>query len=327
MRAVQATSFGAPSVLTVAELPDPSPGPGEVAIDVTHAAVGLIDILLRQGTFRDQPGMPQPPFIPGLEIAGTVRALGPGVSGLAIGEQVISMSAGAGTGGYAALYIAPFSAVASIQNQEIDPAVAVSVIPNAAMAHVALTRVLHLTEGETVLVNGGLGGFAAAFPGIARTLGASRVVGTVRPGKMAAAAATKLPYDAIVDSTDLAGALGQEKFAVIIDPVGGSIRTQSLDHLKVGGRLLAAGNASSDWTHQIDDNRLWLGSITISGFNAGAYLPAHPQFLRPALEAAVQAVADGLGQTEVDVLPFSEAATAHQRVEDRKLNGRIALTP
>jgi NADPH2:quinone reductase len=79
--------------------------------------------------------------------------------------------------------------------------------------------------------------------------------------------------------------------------------------------------------HRIDSNQLWLGSLTVSGFSAGAYLPSHRTVIRPALEAALQAVAAGLGQTEVDVLPFAQAVTAHQRMESRDLNGRIALTP
>jgi NADPH2:quinone reductase len=256
-----------------------------LSIDVTHAAVGLIDLLFRQGLFKDRPGLPQPPFIPGLEVAGTVRELGEGVTGFTVGEKVVSMSAG-GTGGYASVFIVPASLVVSTETSGIDPALAVSVVPNAAMAHVALTRVAHLAAGESVLVHGALGGFSAAFPGIAKRLGASRVVASVRSGKLTAAAATKLPYDRIGDSADLSGALGSEKFDIVVDPVGGDLRTRSLDLLAPGGRLIAAGNAGGDWTHRIDSNQLWLASVTVSGFNAGAYLPTHPEVVRPALEAA-----------------------------------------
>lgn len=326
MRAVQATRFGDPTVLTVVDLPDPTPGPGQVAIDVSHAAVGLVDVFFRQGLYKDRPGMPQPPLVPGLEVAGTIRALGEGVTGFRVGERVVSMSA-TGTGGYASVYVGDAALVASIEGYGIDPALAVSVVPNAAMAHVAFTDVVHLREGERVLVHGALGGFSAAFPGIARRLGASRVVGTVRAGKLAAAAATKLPYDRIVDSAELPDALAGEKFDVVIDPVGGLLRTQSLGLMATGGRLLAAGNASGDWAHQIDSNQLWLGAITVAGFNSGAYLPTRPHLIRPALDAALTAVAAGLGQTEIDVLPFAEAVTAHQRMESRELDGRIVLTP
>ncbi|MEV4604210.1 zinc-binding dehydrogenase [Amycolatopsis sp. NPDC049253] len=232
-----------------------------------------------------------------------------------------------GAGGYASVYVADAALVASTRRYGIDPAVAVAVVPNAAMAHVALTHVAHLAEGESVLVQGALGGFSAAFPGIARRLGAARVVGTVRSRKLAAAAVTKLPYDTIVDSAGLPDALGGEKFDVIVDPVGGDVRTHSLALLKAGGRVLVAGNASGDWAHQVDTNQLWLTGTTVAGFNAGAYLPAHPQVVRPALEAALAAVAAGLGETEIDVLPFAEAVTAHERMERREPAGRIVLTP
>jgi NADPH2:quinone reductase len=327
MKAIQVTAYGGPEVLSVAELPDPDPGAGEIAIDVTHAAVGLIDVLLRRGALKDAPGMVQPPFTPGLEVAGTVRSLGSGVTGFHIGEHVVSMSAGGGTGGYASVYIAPVRGVVSIESSGIDPALAVAAIPNAAMAHIALTKVAHMEKCESLLVHGALGGLSAAFPGIARQLGASRIVGTVRAGKLGAAADTKLPYDLIVDSDEMAEQLGNEKFDVVIDPVGGAVRSQSLALMKPGSRLIAAGNASDDWSHQIRSNDLWLGCVTITGFNAGAYIPSHPQALRPALAAALEAVAGGLVATEIDILPFSRAVEAHQRMDARKVNGRIVLTP
>ncbi|GLK73616.1 zinc-binding dehydrogenase [Ancylobacter dichloromethanicus] len=327
MKAIQATQFGSPSVLTVVDLPDPTPGPGQIAIDVTHAAVGLIDLLFRQGQFKDVPGMAQPPFIPGLEVAGRVRALGDGVTGFVVGEKVVSMSAGAGTGGYASVYIAPVQGVVSIEGSNVDPALAVAMIPNVAMAHVALTLVAKLAEGESVLVHGALGGFSSAFPGISRQLGASRVVGTVRSGKLETAAHTKLPYDRIVDSAELPGALNGEKFDVIIDPVGGTVRSHSFALMKPGSRLIVAGNASGDWDHTVKTSNLWLGSMTVAGFNAGAFLPSHPDAIRPGLEAALKAVASGLCDVPVNVLPFSDAVTAHERMESRDLNGRIVLTP
>jgi NADPH2:quinone reductase len=326
MQAVQATAFGEPSVLSVAELPDPVAGPGQVAIDVTHSAVGLIDLFFRQGVYKDSPDMPQPPFVPGLEVTGTIRELGEDVTNFRVGEQVVAMSQ-TGTGGYASVYVANASHVVAIEGSGIDPAIAVSMIPNAAMAHVALTAVAHFQAGESVLVHGALGGLASAFPGIAKQLGAARVVGTVLPGKLDAAKDTKLPYDRIVDSTRLLDELGDEKFDVVIDPVGGEIRTQSLALMGPGGRLIAAGNASGDWSRTIDDNQLWLGSISIIGYNAGAFLPTHPQVVRPALEAARAAVAAGLGVTVVDVLLFAQAALAHERIERRALAGRIVLTP
>ena len=79
MRAAIVTRFGAPDVIEVSEIPDPIPGPGEVSIDVTHAAVGLVDVFIRQGLYKDREGLPRPPYMPGLEVAGTVRELGKGL--------------------------------------------------------------------------------------------------------------------------------------------------------------------------------------------------------------------------------------------------------
>lgn len=327
MKAVQVSRFGGPDVLALTELPDPEPGPGRIAIDVTHAAVGLIDVYIRQGLFKDAEGVPQPPYVPGLEVAGTVRALGEGVTGFAVGEKVVALPGNA-SGGYASVYVSDEARVVSTERHDIDPALAAAVVPNAIMAHVALTRAIHLSAGESVLVHGALGAFAATFPGVARQLGASRVVGTVRAGRLAAAAATKLPYDAVVDSAQLPDVLDGEKFDVVVDPVGGSVRTQSLDLLAPSGRLLLVGNAGGDWEAAgIDGNQIWLRNVTVAGFNAGAYLPAHPESIRPAAEVALKAVADGLVDTEVEILPLAEAATAHERLESHTANGRIVLTP
>src|ERR1700736_2464059 len=102
MHAVVVSAFGGPEVLTEAELPDPEPGPGQITIDTSHAAVGLIDVLLRRGDMPKRPGLPQPPLVPGLEVAGTVRQLGNGVEGSHVGEPVVTVSQMA-LGGYASV--------------------------------------------------------------------------------------------------------------------------------------------------------------------------------------------------------------------------------
>jgi len=192
VKAIQVSGFGPPEVLRVTELPDPAPGPGEVAIDVTHAAVGLIDVFIRQGQYRDRPGLPQPPYVPGLEVAGTVRALGEGVAAFEVGEPVVTLSANGGTGGYAAIFVSDAAYAASLKDVSPDPALAVAVVPNGATAYLALTQIARMRDGERVLVHGALGGLAAGFPGIARQQGASRVVGTVRGSDLDAAQQTSL---------------------------------------------------------------------------------------------------------------------------------------
>ena len=327
MKAIQVSGFGPPEVLRPTELPDPAPGPGEVAIDVTHAAVGLIDVFIRQGQYRDRPGLPQPPYVPGLEVAGTVRALGEGVAGLEVGEPVVTLSANGGTGGYAAIFVSDAAYVASMKDVSLDPALAVAVVPNGATAYLALTQIARMHDGERVLAHGALGGLAAGFPGIARQLGASRVIGTVRGSDLDAAQQTRLPYDEVTDSAELPGRLAGERFDVIIDPVGGSVRTASLDLLAPGGRLLLVGNASGDWNHQIDSNRIWRGNLAVLGFSVGSFLPGHKDLARPAATAAIRAAAAGLAQADAQTLPHASAAVAHQRLESHSVNGRLVLHP
>lgn len=327
MQAVQVHRFGGPEVLELAEVPDPTPGPGQVAIAVSHAAVGLVDVYIRQGLFQGRPGLPRPVYVPGLEVAGTVCGLGEGVHGVAVGEPVVALSAD-GTGGYASVYLADQWRVVSTAGYDLDPALAVAVVPNAIMAHAALTMTaIRFAPGESVLVHGALGAFPATFPGIAGGLGASRVVGTVRGERVAAAAASKLPYDAIVDSVQLPEALGQEKFDVIVDAVGGEVRLQSLDLLAPGGRLLLVGNASGDWAPRLDGNHIWQANSVVAGFNAGAYLPSHPEAIPPAAQAALTATDSGLEDTALELLPLRQATTAHERLENHTATGRLVLTP
>jgi NADPH:quinone reductase len=169
-----------------------------------------------------------------LEVAGIVRALGEGVAGFEVGEPVVTLSANSGTGGYAAIFVSDAAYVASMKDVDLDPALAVAVVPNDAPAYLALTQITRMHDGERVLVHGVLGGLAAGFPGIARQLGASRIVGTVRASDLDAAQQTRLPYDEIIDSAALPARLAGERFDIIIDPVGGSVRTASID-ARAGG--------------------------------------------------------------------------------------------
>jgi NADPH:quinone reductase len=180
-------------------------------------------------------------------------------------------------GGYASISVVDARFVVSLADSGVDPALAVAAVPNAATAYVALTRVAHLHSGEKVLVHGALGGLASTFPGVARVLGASAVVGTVRRASLGIAEASGLPYDRVIASDEFPTALIDQRFDIVIDPVGGDLRTASLDVTAPLGRLLAVGNASGDWQQTVETNRLWVFNLAILGFNVGAYLPAHPE--------------------------------------------------
>jgi NADPH2:quinone reductase len=327
MHAAVVTGFGEPDVFDVTELPDPVPGPGQVAIDVSHAAVGLIDVYLRQGLYKDREGLPRPPYVPGLEVAGTIRALGNGVTGFRVGEPVVTLSGTGAEGGYASIAVVDAAMTVSLEGTGVAPAVAVAAVPNAATAYLALTEVAHLKPGERLLVHGALGGLASAFPGVARTLGAAGVVGTVRRTSLAAARTSTLPYDEIVASEDLLDAVDEQRFDVVVDAVGGQVRTDSLQVMAPMSRMLLVGNASGDWQHTVPTNALWGGNLAMLGFSVGFYLPAHPGQAQPAAQGALTAIRQGLVDIRTQTLPLAEAAEAHRRVENGTVGGRILLAP
>lgn len=323
MKAVQASAFGDADVLRLVELPDPEPGPGQITIDVTHAAVGLIDVYLRRGKFKGVSGLPQPPFVPGLEVVGTVRALGQDVTAFRVGEPVVTLSV-SGHGGYASIGLADARFAVSLDGTDVDPRLAVAALPNAVTAHLALTRVTHLNKGDAVLVHGALGGLAVAFAGMARFLGAATVVGTVRGHSLPVDLATT-PHDRIVAADDFPAALDDQRFDVIVDPVGGRLRIDSLDVLASLGRLLLVGNASNEWDVTVDTNAIWTRNIAIAGFSVGPYLPAHPDHAAPAAHAALAAIAAGhldIPYTEMDL---ADAERAHRQLETGPVTQRILL--
>ena len=176
-------------------------------------------------------------------------------------------------------------------------------------------------------MNGALGGLASAFPGVARTLGAASVTGTARGSSLAAARASALPYDEVIASEDLLTAHGGQRFDVVIDPVGGQVRTDSLKVMAPQGRMLLVGNASGDWQHTVATNDLWLGSLAMAGFSSGYCFPAHPGQAQPAAQGAINAILQGLVDIRTQVFPLAEAAEAHRRAENRSVAGRILLAP
>lgn len=105
VRTMTIAAYGGPEVPTEYESPHPTPGFGQIAIGTTHAAVGLIDVFPRRGDMRDTPGPPQPPFVPGGEVPGTVRAIGAGVQGFRVGEPVVTLPQ-VTLGGYASVTLA-----------------------------------------------------------------------------------------------------------------------------------------------------------------------------------------------------------------------------
>src|SRR5581483_2518189 len=152
MRAVVVTEPGGPEVLRVEELPEPTPGPGQVQIRVAATSVNFADIMARRGRSRGAPASGR--FVPGLDVAGTITAVGDTVTGLRVGQRVAAFPAG---GSYAEVVVAdPVMVYPLPDNVDFETAAAVPTI--GVTAYNLLKTVGRLAEGETVLIHAAAGG-------------------------------------------------------------------------------------------------------------------------------------------------------------------------
>ena len=181
-----------------------------------------------------------------------------------------------------------------------------------------------LRAGETILIAGATGKTGLAAVQVARMLGASRVVGTVRT-KDKADAAMALGLDRVVVADEFPEALRHERFDLVIDPVGGAQRIQTLDLIAPHGRMLVVGSAAADDGALVDTNRIWTSNIGILGFSAGFALRDEPERGVAAGRVVLPLIADGRLALPVSVLPLSQAAHAHVLMDERQVTGRLVL--
>ncbi|MEV4566922.1 zinc-binding dehydrogenase [Nonomuraea sp. NPDC049419] len=313
MKAITIPAFGGADVLRLDEVKVPEPGPGQVSIDVAYAGANFAEILYRQG-LADVPL----PFVPGIEVSGHVRALGPGVEGLRAGQPVAALTIVDG-GGYAEVAVTAADLVAPLDGLGLELDVAAALPSNSTTAFLVLDRVARIEPGESVLVHAAAGGVGSQLGQAARLLGAGRVVGTVGgPAKVEAARA--FGYDEVVLRAAASG-----RFDVVVDMVGGATRRDSLDLLAPMGRLVVMGNASGAGDVGMPANELWLTNKTVSGFNAAAFAATFPETAGQALRRAVNAAASGDLRVQIDRLPLTQAAEAHRRIESGGTTGKLVL--
>lgn len=324
MHAIVIPSFGPAEVLTAMEIDPPVPGPGEVAIQVARAGINYAEVLFRQGLV-DVPL----PFVPGIEVAGHVSALGQGVTGLRAGDTVAALTI-VGGGGYGEVAVTDARLVARLPAldgpAELSSAAAAGA--NSTTALLAFEEVVRLRAGETVLVQAAAGGLGSQLGQAARLLGAGQVVGVVGSADKVAAAEA-MGYDAVVlraeldrSWRDLTGGRG---FDVAVDPVGGVSRRQSFRTLATGGRLLAIGNASGADDELFGASELWLASLSVLGFNLRALAEHQPERVGAALRRAVAAVLDGRMKVAVEDITPDDVIEAHRRIERGSTTGKLVL--
>src|ERR1051325_4962682 len=235
MRAVQCKSWGGPKSLVLDQVPVPEPGPGQVRIAVQAAGVNFADTLMIAGKYQERPDFP---FVPGLEAAGVIDAVGKGVIGLKEGDRVMGIL---GHGAFAERALAPAESVFHIP-RTMDAMAAAGFPVAYGTSHVALRHRAQLKAGETLVVHGAAGGVGLTAVQIGKILGAT-VIGTARGAEKLNIAKTNgaqhvIDYGSedvkvrILELTDKRGA------DVIYDPIGGDIFDASLRCVAWEGRIL-----------------------------------------------------------------------------------------
>jgi NADPH2:quinone reductase len=324
MRALRVHELSGPAALRVDEIPAPEVGAGQVLVEVKAAGVNFPDILLTYGKYQFKP---TPPFSPGTEAAGIVRAVGAKVTSVAVGDRVACTVI---YGAFAEQLVVPEFAVVKLPASVSFEVGAATLTAYATTYHALVDRGT-LASGESLLVLGAAGGVGIAAVELGALLGARVIAAASSDDKLAFCrehgASEGINY-AREDLKDRIKALtGGNGVDVVYDPVGGALAEQALRGTGWKGRYLVVGFASGE-IPKIPLNLVLLKGCSIVGVFWGAFAMRDPAGNRAHAEQLFAWIAGGKLAPHVDaVLPFTEAAAALARLERREVKGKVVLVP
>jgi NADPH2:quinone reductase len=324
MRAVRVHELVGPSGLRVDDVPEPQPGPGEVRIAVQAAGVNFPDVLFSYGKYQFKPA---PPFVPGLEAAGVVAAVGEGVTAVAVGERVATTLV---HGAFAEQIVVPATAVVKLPAAVGFEVAAATLLTYGTTWHALVDRA-GLKAGETLLVLGAAGGVGVAAVEIGKLLGARVIAAASTAEKLAFCRAhgadEGIEYareDLKERSKQLTGGEGVD---VVYDAVGGPFAEPALRAIAWQGRYLVVGFAAGE-IPKIPLNLVLLKGCQLVGVFWGAFAAREPAHSHANAERILAAVAAGQLRPHVDAtLPFARAGEALARMERREVLGKLVLVP
>jgi NADPH2:quinone reductase len=309
--------------VVVVEVPDPVPTEGQVVVDVAAAAVNFPDVLL----VADQYQVHLPvPFTVGSEFAGTVRALGPGVSSLTVGDRV--------TGSTLFGAFAEQVAVAATSLRPVDPSIDLATAAAAGVAHAtayhALRSMARVREGEWVVVLGAAGGVGLAAVELAIVLGAKVVAAVSSAEKMALClerGATAAVNYATEDLKVRIKELTADGAHVVIDPVGGPSAEQALRALRWGGRFITVGFASGE-IPRIPLNLVLLKGVVVTGFTMEGFARNQPADLTRDRAELADLARTGRATPYISATyALGDVGRALGDLADRRATGKVLVDP
>ena len=318
MKAYCIRSDGA--VAQLCDVPKPEPGEGQVRVAIKACGLNFADLLMQKGTYQDTPPAP---FTLGMEIAGVVDAIGPGVSTLKLGDRIAVYS---GQGGLAEFGV--FDADRAIPlpgTTRFEDAAAIQIAYGT--SHMALDHRARLQPGETLLVTGAAGGVGLTAVEIGKLMGATVIAQARGPEKLAVARAAGADHliDASEDLRDRVRSLGGAD--VVYDAIGGDVFKAAFRATNPEGRLLPIGFAGGD-VPQIPANHLLVKNLTVIGFYIGGYLKFRPEAVRESFDTLFRWHTEGRITPHIShVLPLDEVAQGMRLLKERKSTGKIVITP
>jgi NADPH2:quinone reductase len=328
MRAVVCESLAADfSRVALKEIPQPEPGPGEVRVRVEAASLNFPDLLMLKGEYQFKP---DPPFTVGMDLAGVVDALGPGVTGLEPGMRV---AGGARTGAFAEFAVCPAASLHPVPDSMAAPLAAA--YPAAyTTACVSLVVRGQLRTGETLLIHGASGGVGMAALDVGRLLGA-KVIATTGSAQKAQMLRTAGANEVIVLGAKPGDAFREQVKSltngrgadVIFDPVGGDVFDESTRCIAFNGRLLVIGFAGGRIA-SLPTNIALIKGFSVIGVRAGEYCRQFPEEGRRIREVIWRWAAEGKTRPAVFAeLPLERWREAFELMRDRRLVGKVVLRP
>jgi NADPH:quinone reductase len=319
MRALQVTALDGPDAVVVADVPEPEAGDG-VLFEVRAAGVSFPDVLQARGLYQ---AAAEPPYVPGVEAAGVVRAAPPG-SGLQPGDRVAAMTEG---GGWAEVAVAD-----PLRTFRLPDALSfeqgAGLVLNGWTAWFALAMRGRVTEGEAVVVHGAAGGVGTAVLQVAAALGARTIaiVSSDEKERVAREAGAGEVLRADGPWRDAVLELTGGGADVVVDPVGGDRFLDSLRCLRPGGRALVVGFTGGA-IPEVRVNRLLLRNVDVVGAGLGAWLAKRPEDWAAIGEEVTALVEAGHVRPVVGArFALEDGAEAMRLLEGRGGLGKVVLT-
>lgn len=324
MKAIQCQEWGGPDKLRLVDVPKPEPKAGEVRLRVNAAGVNFPDALIIQKKYQQQPPLP---FTPGSEVAGTVDALGEGVTHLQIGQRVIGF---VGLGAFAEYACAPAMLATPIPDGVSDDVAAAFTLTYATSHHALIDRA-QLKAGETLLVLGAGGGVGLSAVEIGKLLGARVIAAASTDEKLAAArelGADDLVNYSNVDLRETIKALTDGKGCdVVYDPVGGAYTEPALRSIAWRGRFLVIGFANGE-IPKVAANLLLLKGASLVGAFWGEFARREPGNNKKMLTELFSWLVQGKLHPYVShAYPLAETPQALDALMNRRAIGKLVIRP